>query len=116
MFDDKGVIILLREDNEKADEDELMEAALEAGAEDFSSDEDSFEITTEPDDVYAVREELEKKGYVVASAEETRVPQTYVTLENEDDIKNMLKLIESLEDSDDVQEIYHNWENMPDDE
>ncbi len=111
MFDDKGVIILLREDNEKADEDALMEAALEAGAEDFSSDKDSFEIITEPDDVYAVKEALEKLGYKVESAEEDKIPQNYVRLENEDDIKNMNLLIEHLEDSDDVQEIYHNWEN-----
>ena len=116
MFDDKGVIILLREDNEKADEDALMEAALEAGAEDFSSDEDSFEITTEPDDVYAIREQLEKLGYKVESAEETKIPQNYVTLENEDDIKNMLSMLDHLDENDDVQEVYHNWENMPDDE
>ena len=111
MFDSKGVIVLLREDNENANEDELMEAALEAGAEDFSSDEDSFEIITETDDLYAVREALEKLGYKIESAEEDRIPQTYVTLENEDDIKNMTALIEHLEDSDDVQEIYHHWEN-----
>ncbi len=111
MFDDKGVIILLKEDNEGVDEDALMEAALEAGAEDFSSDDESFEITTEPDDLYAVREALEKLGYKIESAEEDKIPQNYVTLENEDDIKNMNLLIEHLEDSDDVQEIYHNWEN-----
>ena len=63
MFDDKGVIILLKEDNEGVDEDALMEAALEAGAEDFSSDDETYEITTEPDDLYAVREALEKLGY-----------------------------------------------------
>ena len=111
MFDDKGVIVLLREDNENADEDALMEAALEAGAEDFSSDEDSFEIITEPDDLYAVRDALEKLGYKIESAEEDRIPQNYVTLEKEEDIKNMTQLIERLEDSDDVQEIYHNWDN-----
>lgn len=111
MFDDKGVIVLLREDNEKADEDELMEAALEAGAEDFSSDEDAFEITTEPDDVYAIKEALEAKGYVIESAEATKIPQTYVTLTDEEAIKNMNALIEHLEESDDVSEIYHNWEN-----
>lgn len=111
MFDDKGVIVLLREDNENVDEDELMEAALEAGAEDFSSDEESFEITTDPSDLYAVREALEKLGYKVASAEEDKIPQSYVTLEDEEAIKNMNLLIEHLEDSDDVQEIYHNWEN-----
>lgn len=111
MFDDKGVIVLLKEDNEKVDEDALMEAALEAGAEDFASDDETYQITTDPADVYAIREELEKLGYKVESAEEDRIPQTYVTLENEDDIKNMNLLIEHLEDSDDVQEIYHNWEN-----
>ena len=67
MFDDKGVIILLKEDNEGVDEDALMEAALEAGAEDFSSDDETYEITTEPDDLYAVREALEKLGYKVES-------------------------------------------------
>lgn len=114
MFDDMGVIILLKEDNEGVDEDALMEAALEAGAEDFSSDDETYEITTEPDDLYAVREALEKLGYKVESAEEDKIPQNYVTLENEDDIKNMNLLIEHLEDSDDVQEIYHNWENCDD--
>lgn len=114
MFDDKGVIIILKEDNEGVDEDALMEAALEAGAEDFSSDDETYEITTEPDDLYAVREALEKLGYKVESAEEDKIPQNYVTLENEDDIKNMNLLIEHLEDSDDVQEIYHNWENCDD--
>ena len=114
MFDDKGVIILLKEDNEGVDEDALMEAALEAGAEDFSSDDETYEITPAPDDLYAVREALEKLGYKVESAEEDKIPQNYVTLENEDDIKNMNLLIEHLEDSDDVQEIYHNWENCDD--
>ena len=111
MFEDKGIIILLREDNEGVDEDKLMEDALEAGAEDFSSDEDSFEITTEPSDVYAIKEALESLGYKIESAEEDKIPNTYVTLESEDDIKNMNLLIEHLEESDDVQEIYHNWEN-----
>ncbi len=111
MFDDKGVIILLREDNEKADEDELMEAALEAGAEDFSADEDAFEITTQPDDVYAIKEALEAKGYKVESAEETKIPQSYVTLTDEEAIKNMNALLEHLDESDDVSEVYHNWEN-----
>ena len=112
MFEDTGVIVLLREDNEKVDEDQLMEDALEAGAEDFSEEEDSFEVlTTEPSDVYAIRDALAAKGYKIESAEEAKIPNTYVTLESEDDIKNMTQLIEHLEDSDDVQEIYHNWEN-----
>lgn len=114
MFEDKGVILLLREDNEKVDEDQLMEDALEAGAEDFSSDEESFEITTDPTDVYAIKEALEAKGYKIESVEEDKIPNTYVTLENEDDIKNMNLLIEHLEESDDIQEIYHNWENCDD--
>ncbi len=111
MFEDKGIIILSREDNEKADEDALMETALEAGAEDFASDEESFEITTAVDDLGAVRDAIEAAGYVIASAEEDKIPSTYVTLTNEDDIKNMNLMIEHLEDSDDVQRIYHNWEN-----
>ena len=111
MFDDKGVIVLLREDNENADEDALMEAALEAGAEDFSSDEETFEITTETSDLYAVRDALVALGYKIASAEEDKIPQTYVTLDDPDAIKNMNLLLEHLEDNDDVQEVYHNWEN-----
>ena len=111
MFDDKGVIILLKEDNEDADEDALMEAALEAGAEDFASDEETFEITTEVDDLRTVREALEALGYKIESAEEDKIPQSYVTLTDENDIKNMTILLEKLEDNDDVQNVYHNWEN-----
>jgi len=111
MFDDKGVIILLKEDNEDADEDALMEAALEAGAEDFASDEETYEITTEVDDLTSVREALEGLGYKIESAEEDKIPQSYVTLTDEDDIKNMTILLEKLEDNDDVQNVYHNWEN-----
>lgn len=109
MFEDKGIIIVLRDD--KVDEDALMEAALEAGAGDFSADEDAFEISCECDDLNTVREALEAAGYTVESAEEDRIPTSYITLESEDDIKNMNLLLEHLEDSDDVQEVYHNWEN-----
>ena len=109
MFEDKGIIIVLRDD--KIDEDALMEAALEAGAGDFSADEDAFEISCECDDLNTVREALESAGYKVESAEEDRIPTSYITLESEDDIKNMNLLLEHLEDSDDVQEVYHNWEN-----
>ena len=109
MFEDKGIIIVLRDD--KIDEDALMEAALEAGAGDFSADEDAFEISCECDDLNTVREALEAAGYNVESAEEDRIPTCYITLESEDDIKNMNLLLEHLEDSDDVQEVYHNWEN-----
>lgn len=110
MFEDKGVIILLREDNE-VDEDTLMEAALEAGAADFQADDDVFEIYTEIDDLYAVEDALEKAGYKIESADEDKIPSTYITLENEDDIKNMSAMLEKLDDNDDVSRVYHNWEN-----
>ncbi len=109
LFEDKGVIIILRESG--ADEDALMEAALEAGAADFVADDDVFEIYTEPSDLEAVRDALADAGYEIESAEHDKIPSTYVTLENEDDIKNMNLMIEHLEDCDDVSEIYHNWEN-----
>ena len=109
LFEDKGVIIILREDG--VDEDALMEAALEAGAADFVADDEVFEIYTDTADLDGVRDALEEAGYTVESAEKDKVPSTYVTLESEDDIKNMNLLIEHLEDSDDVQNIYHNWEN-----
>ncbi|MBP5236929.1 MAG: YebC/PmpR family DNA-binding transcriptional regulator [Clostridia bacterium] len=108
LFSEQGTIIILREG---IDEDKLMEDALEAGASDFESDEEFFEISTEPSDVYAVREALEKKGYAIESSEVEKVPSVYVKLENEDDIKNMNNLLEHLEDSDDISNIYHNWEN-----
>lgn len=109
MFDDRGLIIISNEDGD-IDEDKLMECALEAGASDFSADEDLFEIYTEPDDVYAVSEAVEAAGYKIESAEKTKIPQTTVELTNEDDIKFMGLLIEKLEDDDDVMNVYHNWE------
>ncbi|MBQ8524794.1 MAG: YebC/PmpR family DNA-binding transcriptional regulator [Clostridia bacterium] len=109
LFEDKGVIIILKEDG--VDEDALMEAALEAGAADFVADEEVFEIYTEVSDLNDVRDALEAAGYAIESAEKDKIPSNYVTLENEDDIKNMNLMIEHLEDSDDVQNIYHNWEN-----
>ncbi len=112
LFEDKGVIIILREDG--VDEDALMEASLEAGAADFMADEEVFEVYTEPSDLEAVRDALESAGYKIESAEQDKVPSTYVTLESEDDIKNMNLMIEHLEDCDDVSEIYHNWENSDD--
>ena len=109
LFEDKGIILIAKEDS--IDEDELMEAALEAGAADFSSDEDFFEIETEPSDLGAVREDLESKGYKIESAEKDKIPSSYITLESEDDIKNMNLLLDHLDDNDDVQNVYHNWEN-----
>ncbi len=109
MFEEKGVIII--ENDGKIDEDQLMEDALEAGAADFSAEDGAFEISTETDDLEAVRAALADKGYAIMSADTDKVPSSYVTLTGEDDIKNMNKLIEALEDNDDVIEVYHNWEN-----
>ena len=92
------------------DEEELMMAALDAGAEDFAAEEDSYEITTAPDDFSAVRETLEAAGIPMASAEVTMIPQTYTELTDEEDIKKMNKLLEMLDDDDDVQNTYHNWD------
>ena len=113
MFTEKGVIVI--ENDGKIDEDQLMEDALEAGAADFVSEDGVFEISTETDDLEAVRAALADKGYAIMSADTDKVPSSYVTLTGEDDIKNMNKLIEALEDNDDVIEVYHNWEN-PDEE
>lgn len=110
LFEDKGIIIISRESG--ADEDELMEAALEAGAADFSADEDCFEITTEVTDLSAVREDLEGKGYKIESADLDKIPSNYVTLDDEDSIKHMNLLLEYLEEDEDVQDVFHNWENV----
>ncbi len=113
MFSRYGVILIEAED---VDEETLMEAALEAGAVDFiTEDESVFEVRTEPNDLGAVRDALEAAGYSFAVAEVQYVPSTYTTLTNEDDIKNMNKMLEMFEDNDDVQEVWHNWEN-PDEE
>ncbi|MDO5142035.1 MAG: YebC/PmpR family DNA-binding transcriptional regulator [Eubacteriales bacterium] len=111
QFDKKGVIILERGE---LDEDTVMMQALEAGAEDFQSDDDTFEIYTAPEDFSAVREALETLGYTFAEAEIERVPQNYISLENEDDMAKMRKLLDNLEDNDDVQAVWHNWENEAD--
>lgn len=113
MFNKKGVIVIEREDAD-IDEDTLMEHALEAGASDFQADDDAFEIITEPDDFSAVRDDLEAKGYIFASAEVEQVPDTYVSLTDEDAIKNMTRLLDMLDENDDVQSVWHNWENNED--
>ncbi len=110
LFEEKGVIIISNEDGD-IDEDKLMETALEAGAEDFASEGEVFEIYTVADDLYAVQEALAAAGYDIMSAEKDKIPSNYVTLDNEDDIKFMGLLIEHLEDDDDVMNVYHNWEN-----
>ncbi|MCI1930423.1 MAG: YebC/PmpR family DNA-binding transcriptional regulator [Clostridia bacterium] len=109
MFDDKGLIVIDKEECE-IDEDELMMLAIDAGAEDFGIEEDSYEITTAPDDFSAVRDALEKAGIPMASAELTKIPQTYTELTKEEDVKKMNRLLEMLEDDDDVQNVYHNWD------
>lgn len=113
LFTEKGVIVIDNEDGD-VDEDKLMEEALEAGAEDFVSEDGGFEIYTEPDDLSSVREALEAKGYHVASADRDKIPSNYITLENEDDIKNMSLLLEKLDENEDVQNVFHNWENCDD--
>jgi len=109
MFDEKGQIII---DKEECDmnSDDLMMLALDAGAEDFKEEEDSFEIVTAPDDFSQVREALEKAKIPMVQAEVTMIPQNWVTLTDEQDIKNMNKILDLLEEDDDVQEVYHNWD------
>jgi len=107
MFDRKGIIII---NSEGLDEETVMMDALDCGAEDFGVEEDYFEISTEPDNMGAVRDALEDKGYSFASAEVDMIPQTTVTLTDEHDLLMMEKLIDALEDNDDVQEVYHNWD------
>ena len=109
MFDKKGQIIVDKEECE-LDADDLMMTALDAGAEDFLEEEDSFEILTDPDAFSEVREALEKEGIPMVSAEVTMIPQTYVTLTDEKDIKSIQKTLDLLDDDDDVQEVYHNWD------
>lgn len=109
MFDKKGQIIIDKEAYE-TEADDLMMLALDAGAEDFSEEEDSYEILTDPDDFSEVRLALEKEGIPMAGAEVTMLPQTWVELSNEQDIKNIQKTLDLLEEDDDVQEVYHNWE------
>ncbi|MDO4563278.1 MAG: YebC/PmpR family DNA-binding transcriptional regulator [Clostridia bacterium] len=108
MFDQKGVIVIERTDS--VDEETLMMDALDSGADDFDAEEECFEILTSPETFSAVRDSLEQKGYVFAQAEIQMIPQTSVTLTDEEDLKNMNKLLEMLEDNDDVQEVYHNWQ------
>ena len=108
MFDKKGQIIIDKEECEIS-ADELMMLALDAGAEDFAEEDDSFEILTAPDDCSAVREALEAAGVLMAQAEVTMIPQTWVELTDEDSLKKMNKLLDLLDVDDDVQASYHNW-------
>mgnify|MGYP005765224729 FL=1 len=111
MFEQKGVLVLDKEDNE-VEEDKLMEDALEAGAADFEADEDIYTVYTEPSDMGAVRDDLTAKGYTFASAEVEMVPSTYTKIDDHDVQVKMQKLLDMLEDNDDVQNVWHNWD-MP---
>ncbi len=113
LFTDIGEIVINNEDGD-VDEDKLMEQALEAGAADFKAEGDVFIITTEPDDVFNIQDDLRAAGYEILSADKTKQASTSVTLDNEDDIKFMNLLIEKLEEYDDVMDVYHNWENCDD--
>ncbi len=109
MFEKKGVLIIEREDLEK-DEDTVMEDALEAGAADFEADEDIFTVYTEPDDLGAVRDDLQAKGYEFASAEVEQVPSNYVKIDDVETQEKMQKMLDMFEDNDDIQNVWHNWE------
>ncbi len=109
MFDKKGQIIVDKEECDM-DADELMMTALDAGAEDFNEEEDCFEIFSDPDEFENVRKALEDAGIPMASAEVTMIPQTYVELTSEEDIRNIQRTLDLLEDDDDVQAVYHNWD------
>ena len=109
MFDEKGQIIIDKEECELS-ADDLMMIALDAGAEDFSEEEDSYEILTVPDDFDAVYKALEEKKITMASAEVTMIPQNYVELTDETAIKNLNRTLDMLDEDDDVQAVYHNWE------
>ena len=108
MFDIIGQIIIDREEV-SMDSDELMMTALDAGAEDFVEEEDSYTILTSPDDFSQVREALEAAGIPMVEAQVEMIPQTYVDLTDEEDIKNLNRILDMLDDDDDVQEVYHNW-------
>ena len=108
-FDRKGVIVIDNEEGE-LDEDTVMMDALDAGAEDMQADGPVFEITTDPDSFNDVVKALEKTGYTVASAEIEMVPQNYIVMTSEDDVRSMTKLLDMLEDNEDVQNVWHNWQ------
>ena len=109
MFSQKGVLVIDREECD-LDEDKVMEDALEAGASDFQADDDAFEIYTEPEDFTGVNDDLTAKGYTFASAEVEMVPSTYTKLTDEEQVTKMQKLLDMLEDNDDIQNVWHNWE------
>ena len=114
MFDKKGQILVSKEDCD-LDADDLMMMALDAGADDFQENEDGYEILTDPDDFSKVREALENENIPMAEAEVTMIPQTYVTLSDEEDIKCIRRILDLLDEDDDVQNVYHNWDEPDED-
>ena len=113
MFSRRGLIVI---DAEGKDEDAVMEAALEAGADDFAANDGAFEIITDPNSVGQVREALEAKGFECASAEAEYYPATFSSIDDDENMQKMMKLLEVLEDNDDVQNVWHNLDNLPEDE
>ena len=111
LFTRQGVLLV---EPDGVDEDALMDAALDAGAVDFLSEGEIFDIRTEPNDLGLVRDALEARGYAFVSAEVEYIPSTYTALSAEEDIKNMNRLLEMFDDNDDVQAVWHNWENADD--
>ena len=109
MFDTKGQILVAKEEC-TLEADTFMMLALEAGAEDFVEEEDSYEVLTTPETFSEVRLALEEAGIIMAAAQVTMIPQTWIALESEAEVKNITKTLELLEEDDDVQEVYHNWE------
>ncbi len=109
MFDKKGQIIIDKSETDM-DADELMMAALDAGAEDFVEEDEAYEIYTTPEDFSTVRETIEGLGVPMMEAEVTMIPQNYVELTDEEAIKNLNKIIDLLDEDDDVQQVYHNWD------
>ena len=109
MFDEKGQILVSKEDCEM-EADDLMMIALDAGAEDFSESDEGYEILTTPADFSAVREALENEGIKMAEAEVSMIPQNYVSVTDEEDVKNLRRILDLLDEDDDVQNVYHNWE------
>ena len=112
MFNKKGVLAI---EAEGQDEGDIMEKALEAGASDFNADGDVFEIITEPEDFSAVRDDLEEQGFSFVSAEIEMLPDVYSSIDDPDAAEKMDKLLDLLEDNDDVQNVWHNWERPDED-
>ena len=109
MFDKKGEIVIDKEEVEM-DADSLMMLALDAGAEDFEDEEDAYTVYTSPDDFSMVREALEKENIPMVSANISMIPQNYVALTDEDSVKELNRILDMLDDDDDVQEVFHNWD------